>query len=155
MPVEGPARDGAVPVAGRDDSEDQCTANPSSSRIFLIFTGAAIIAGLALFARQSMLVAYIALGVLVGPWGLGLIEDATTAQGIGEVGIIFLLYLLGLNLHPQKLARMMREGDGGHPRELPRVRGGGRGGSPRVRLLPARGAGGRRGLDVLQHESSG
>ena len=77
--------------------------------IFLIFTGAAVIAGLALFARQSMLVAYIALGALVGPWGLGLIEDSTTAQGIGEVGIIFLLYLLGLNLHPQKLARMMRE----------------------------------------------
>ena len=77
--------------------------------IFLIFTGGAIIAGLALFARQSMLVAYIALGVLVGPWGLGLVEDASTAQGIGEVGIIFLLYLLGLNLHPQKLARMMRE----------------------------------------------
>ena len=77
--------------------------------IFLIFTGGAIIAGLALFARQSMLVAYIALGVLVGPWGFGLLEDATTAQGIGEVGIIFLLYLLGLNLHPQKLTRMMRE----------------------------------------------
>ncbi len=79
------------------------------STIFLIFTGGAIIAGLALFARQSMLVAYIALGALVGPWGLGLIADATTAQGIGEVGIIFLLYLLGLNLHPQKLARMLRE----------------------------------------------
>ena len=77
--------------------------------IFLVFTGAAIVAGLALFARQSMLVAYIALGVFVGPWGLGLIEDATTAQGIGEVGIIFLLYLLGLNLHPQKLVRMLRE----------------------------------------------
>ena len=77
--------------------------------VFLIFTGAAIVAGLALFARQSMLVAYIALGALVGPWGLGLVDDATTAQGIGEVGIIFLLFLLGLNLHPQKLARMMRE----------------------------------------------
>lgn len=77
--------------------------------IFLIFTGGAIVAGLALFARQSMLVAYIALGVLVGPWGIGLIEDATTAQGVGEIGIIFLLYLLGLNLHPQKLARMIRE----------------------------------------------
>ena len=77
--------------------------------IFLIFTGAAVIAGLALFARQSMLVAYIALGVLVGPWGVGLIGDATTAQEIGEVGILFLLYLLGLNLHPQKLARMMGE----------------------------------------------
>ena len=76
--------------------------------IFLIFTGAAVMAGLALYARQSMLVAYIALGVLVGPWGLGLVGDATTAQGIGEVGIIFLLYLLGLNLHPQKLTRMVR-----------------------------------------------
>jgi len=77
--------------------------------IFLIFTGAAVIAGLALFARQSMLVAYIALGMLVGPWGLGLIENAATAQEIGEVGILFLLYLLGLNLHPQKLARMVGE----------------------------------------------
>ena len=77
--------------------------------IFLIFTGGAIVAALALFARQSMLVAYIALGVLVGPWGLGLVEDAMTAQGIGEIGIIFLLFLLGLNLHPQKLVRMLRE----------------------------------------------
>ena len=77
--------------------------------IFLIFTGAAVVAGLALFARQSMLVAYIALGMLVGPWGLGLIENAATAQEIGEVGILFLLYLLGLNLHPQKLARMVGE----------------------------------------------
>ena len=77
--------------------------------IFLIFTGAAIVAGLAMYARQPMLLAYIALGVLVGPWGLGLIGDTTTAEGIGEIGIIFLLYLLGLNLHPQKFLRMMRE----------------------------------------------
>lgn len=77
--------------------------------IFLIFTGAAVLAGLALYLRQSMLVAYIALGALVGPWGLGLLSEANTIQGIGHVGIIFLLYLLGLNLHPQKLLRMLRE----------------------------------------------
>jgi len=77
--------------------------------IFLIFTGAAVFASAALYLRQSMLVAYIALGCLVGPWGLGLVTDATTIQGIGHVGIIFLLYLLGLNLHPQKLLQMLRE----------------------------------------------
>ena len=49
--------------------------------IFLIFTGGAVIAGLALFARQSMLVAYIALGVLVGPWGLGLIGTRPPHRG--------------------------------------------------------------------------
>jgi Kef-type K+ transport system membrane component KefB len=77
--------------------------------IFLIFTGAAIFAGAALYLRQSLLVAYIALGCLVGPGGLGLVTDATTISGIGHVGIIFLLYLLGLNLHPQKLFQMLRE----------------------------------------------
>ncbi|HSS64974.1 MAG TPA: cation:proton antiporter [Gammaproteobacteria bacterium] len=77
--------------------------------IFLIFTGAAVLAGIALYARQSMLVAYILLGLLAGPWGFRLVTDATTIQGIGHVGIIFLLYLLGLNLHPQKLLTMLRE----------------------------------------------
>lgn len=77
--------------------------------IFLIFTGAAVFAGAALYLRQSMLVAYIALGILAGPSGIGLVTDATTIQGIGHVGIIFLLYLLGLNLHPQKLLQMLRE----------------------------------------------
>lgn len=77
--------------------------------IFLIFTGAALFAGAALYLRQSMLVAYIALGCLAGPWGIGLVTDPSTIQGIGHVGIIFLLYLLGLNLHPQKLLQMLRE----------------------------------------------
>ena len=77
--------------------------------IFLIFTGAAVLAALALFARQSLLVAYILLGGIVGPWGLELVTDASTIQQIGHIGIIFLLFLLGLNLQPAQLARMFRE----------------------------------------------
>ena len=76
--------------------------------IFVIFTGAAVLGGLALYARQSLLVAYIVLGGLLGPWGFRVVADTTTIQGIGHVGIIFLLFLLGLNLHPQKLFRMLR-----------------------------------------------
>lgn len=77
--------------------------------IFLIFTGAAVFAALALFARQSLLVAYILLGGLAGPWGLKLVTDASVIQQIGHIGIIFLLFLLGLNLQPSQLARMFRE----------------------------------------------
>ncbi len=77
--------------------------------IFLIFTGAAILAALALFARQSLLVAYILLGGLAGPWGLELVTDASVIQQIGHIGIIFLLFLLGLNLQPSQLIRMFRE----------------------------------------------
>ena len=77
--------------------------------IFLIFTGAAIIATLALYARQSLLVAYIALGILAGPSVTGLIDDAGLIEDIAHIGIIFLLFLLGLNLYPRKLLRLLKE----------------------------------------------
>ena len=77
--------------------------------IFLIFTGAAVLAALALYARQSLLVAYILLGGIVGPWGLKLVNDPEIIQQIGHIGIIFLLFLLGLNLQPAQLVRMLRE----------------------------------------------
>jgi len=77
--------------------------------IFVIFSGAAVIATLALQARQSLIVAYIALGIGFGPWGLGLIRDVGMVREIGHVGIIFLLFLLGLNLKPQDLLHMLRK----------------------------------------------
>lgn len=77
--------------------------------IFLIFTGAAVIATLVLYARQALPVAYIALGLLLGPWGVGLATDPAVIRGMAEVGIIFLLFLLGLNLEPQDLRRLARE----------------------------------------------
>ncbi|MBL1142428.1 MAG: cation:proton antiporter [Proteobacteria bacterium] len=77
--------------------------------IFLIFTGAAVFATLALYARQAMIVAYIALGLLLGPWGLEFVTDHELISGISKIGIIFLLYLLGLDLLPQQLWQMLRE----------------------------------------------
>ena len=77
--------------------------------IFLIFTGAAILSTFALMTRQSMLVAYILLGILFGPWGLRLIDNVGMLRTVSDVGIIFLLFLLGLSLPPQKLITMFRE----------------------------------------------
>ncbi|GJM05344.1 MAG: sodium:hydrogen antiporter [marine bacterium B5-7] len=77
--------------------------------IFLIFTGAAIFATFALYARQAMIVAYIALGLILGPSGMGFIDDAELISDISNIGIIFLLYLLGLDLLPQQLWQMLRE----------------------------------------------
>ncbi|QTS83988.1 cation:proton antiporter domain-containing protein [Coxiella endosymbiont of Amblyomma nuttalli] len=77
--------------------------------IFLIFTGAAILSTFALMTRQSMLVAYILLGIFFGPWGLRLINNLGMLRTVGDVGIIFLLFLLGLNLPPQKLITMFKE----------------------------------------------
>jgi Kef-type K+ transport system membrane component KefB len=83
--------------------------DPIVFTVFLVFTGAAIFATVALFARQSLLVAYIVLGALLGPSALGLVSDPELIRSISEFGIIFLLFLLGLNLQPQELLRMMRK----------------------------------------------
>ena len=56
--------------------------------IFVIFTGAAIFSTLALYTRQSLLVAYMLLGIVLGPWGLKLVADADTVRRIGDVGIV-------------------------------------------------------------------
>ena len=73
--------------------------------IFLIFTGAAVLATVALYARQTLLVAYIAIGLVLGQSGFNLIPDAGFLQQISDIGIMFLLFLLGLNLNPQKIGR--------------------------------------------------
>lgn len=77
--------------------------------VFLIFTGAATLATLALYARQSLIVAYIFLGIAFGPSALGLINDIALLQELSQVGVVFLLFLLGLNLHPQNLWHMFRK----------------------------------------------
>lgn len=75
--------------------------------IFLIFTGAAVFATLALYARQALIVSYIVLGVVLGPSLLGWVTDASLIKGVADIGIMFLLFLLGLNMHPQKLFRLL------------------------------------------------
>lgn len=77
--------------------------------LFLIFFGASVIATLALTLRQSLIIAYIAVGLLIGPSGFELIHDADLIKSIANVGIIFLLFLLGLNLNPKDLIRLAGE----------------------------------------------
>ena len=77
--------------------------------LFLIFCGAAVLATVALYLRQAMLIAYLAVGAILGPWGLALVTDADLIQDIARIGIIFLLFLLGLNLSPRKLFHLLRE----------------------------------------------
>ena len=85
------------------------TDDPVVFTIFLIFTGAAILATAALYARQALLVSYILLGVCIGPWGMKLVPDPAIIQAIAHIGIIFLLFLIGLNLPAQKFFHMVRK----------------------------------------------
>lgn len=76
---------------------------------FLIFSGAALLASLALYGRQPLLVAYIALGALLGPYGMAAVPDVKLISDISHIGIIFLLFLLGLDMQPQSLLRVFKK----------------------------------------------
>lgn len=77
--------------------------------LFLVFAGAAVMATLALFTRQALLLSYIAIGVLFGPSALDLVSNPDLIADIASIGIIFLLFLLGLNLELSELQRLFRE----------------------------------------------
>lgn len=77
--------------------------------IFIIFTGAALFSTLALYTRQSLLTGYILLGIILGPWAAKLVTDTTLINHVGEVGIIFLFFLLGLDLDPKDLWHILRK----------------------------------------------
>lgn len=81
--------------------------DPVLFSFFLIFTSAAVLATAALYTRQPLIVAYIAIGVILGPSGTSLIFDPTLIASIAKIGIIFLLFLLGLDMQPSKLKNML------------------------------------------------
>jgi len=77
--------------------------------LFLVFSGAAVVATIALYARQALLIAYILLGALMGPWAFDLVSNPELIGDIANIGILFLLFLLGLNLEPGDLKKLFRE----------------------------------------------
>lgn len=83
--------------------------NSLTFSFFLIFTGAAALASIALYTRQPLLIAYIVLGALIGPYGLNFVGDLALLSEISHIGIIFLLFLLGLDMQPQALISTMKK----------------------------------------------
>ena len=75
----------------------------------LILLTAAIIA-VPLFLRLGLgsVLGYLAAGSIVGPWGLGFIDQIDEIRHIAEFGVIFLLFIIGIELKPARLWAMRR-----------------------------------------------
>lgn len=55
------------------------------------------------FARQPHVVSYLIVGILIGPWGLGLITDTEIISRLGAVGVVLLLFFVGMETDASKL----------------------------------------------------
>ena len=71
--------------------------------------GAAIIA-VPIFQRLGLgsVLGYLVAGVVVGPWGLGFIGEVEEIRHVAEFGVVFLLFVIGIELKPARLWVMRR-----------------------------------------------
>ncbi|HHX8315329.1 TPA: glutathione-regulated potassium-efflux system protein KefB [Vibrio diabolicus] len=73
----------------------------------VVFLSAAVIAvPIAQRLGLGSVLGYLLAGVLIGPWGLGLISDVDAILHFAELGVVLLLFLIGLELNPKKLWQM-------------------------------------------------
>jgi monovalent cation:proton antiporter-2 (CPA2) family protein len=75
----------------------------------LILMAAAIVA-VPVFKRIGLgsVLGYLTAGAIVGPWGVGFIDEIEEIRHIAEFGVIFLLFIIGIELKPARLWAMRR-----------------------------------------------
>ena len=53
-------------------------------------------------------IGYLAAGILLGPWGIGLVPDVGEVLHFAEIGVVMLLFVIGLELQPARLRVLRR-----------------------------------------------
>ena len=71
--------------------------------VVLLLAAAVVLVPLSKRFGFGAVLGYLAAGTLVGPWGFGLVTDVESIMRIGEFGVVFLLFVIGLELQPSRL----------------------------------------------------
>ncbi|MFB6265934.1 MAG: cation:proton antiporter, partial [Candidatus Nanohaloarchaea archaeon] len=69
----------------------------------VIIFSATFLATFAKFLRQPLLAAYILAGIMIGPEVLGIVQNTHVIQMFAELGVAFLLFMVGLQLDLSRL----------------------------------------------------
>jgi glutathione-regulated potassium-efflux system protein KefB len=77
--------------------------------LFLIFLMAAVIA-VPLFHRLGLgaVLGYLVAGAVIGPYGFQVVKDPSSTLALSELGVVLLLFIIGLELSPPRLWVMRR-----------------------------------------------
>jgi Kef-type K+ transport system membrane component KefB len=76
--------------------------------IAVVIVVAAVLAYISKLLKQDLIIAYIATGILLGPLVFGLIKDKALIDGFAQIGISFLLFVVGLEMSVKKLKEIAR-----------------------------------------------
>lgn len=71
--------------------------------VVLILGAAVVLVPLAKRFGFGVVLGYLGAGIVIGPWVLGLVSDVANITRIAEFGVVFLLFVIGLELQPSRL----------------------------------------------------
>lgn len=71
--------------------------------VVLLLLAAVVVVPLSKRLGFGAVLGYLIAGVVMGPWALGLIADVDNITHIAELGVVFLLFVIGLELQPSRL----------------------------------------------------
>ncbi len=75
----------------------------------LVYLGAAVVCvPLASRLKLGSVLGYLGAGCLIGPFGLGLVSDPASTLHFSEIGVVLMLFIIGLELDPSHLLKMRR-----------------------------------------------
>lgn len=74
--------------------------------LFIIFASAKILAEIFERLKQPAVVGEILAGVLIGPSVLALVKSSEVTSALSEIGVILLLFTVGLEVHPSSLLKV-------------------------------------------------
>ncbi|HUI97105.1 MAG TPA: monovalent cation:proton antiporter-2 (CPA2) family protein [Xanthobacteraceae bacterium] len=74
----------------------------------VLLVAAVVSVPIARLLRLSPIVAYLAAGVVIGPYGVALFREPETILTVAQLGVVFLLFLIGLELEISRLLAMRR-----------------------------------------------
>ena len=75
----------------------------------LIYLGAAVlVVPLSKALGLGSIIGYLAAGIAIGPWGLGLVSNVEDILHFAEFGVVLMLFLVGLELEPSRLWSLRR-----------------------------------------------
>jgi len=76
--------------------------------IIILLTAAVIVVPLSRFAGFGTVPGFLLAGITVGPSALGLIDNATEISHLAELGVVLLLFIIGIELKPSRLWLLRR-----------------------------------------------
>lgn len=76
--------------------------------IVVLFGAALLVIALSQRLKIPAIVGFLITGIVVGPGGAGLIGDTSHVEVFAELGVVFLLFLIGLELSPKRLRQLGR-----------------------------------------------